>query len=87
MDVRAIAAAFVLAALDGGEGMAVHCAGGRGPTGTVIGRVLVRLGHEPDTVVQWLDALHHARGRRGWPEAAFQAQVVRDARNRALPPA
>jgi len=53
--------------------------GGRGRTGTVIGVVLVRLGHDPDAVIDYLHQLAVGRGRRGWPESAWQAEVVRTA--------
>jgi hypothetical protein len=71
------AADAVVADVLGGQGVAVHCRGGRGRTGTVIGVALVRLGLDADDVVRWLDRLHHARGRRGWPESPWQEQVVR----------
>jgi hypothetical protein len=73
------AADDVVAHLERGIGVAVHCMGGRGRTGTVIGTALVRLGHEPDAVVTHLDRIAKARGRRGWPESAWQAAVVRSA--------
>jgi hypothetical protein len=57
-------------------GVAVHCMGGRGRTGTVIGVALVRLGHAPGTVVEYLDRVAVARGRRGWPESEWQAELV-----------
>ena len=59
-----------------GIGVAVHCHGGRGRTGTVLGCALVRLGHDPGTVVDWLHRVQRTRGRRGWPEQAWQASVV-----------
>jgi Swiss Army Knife protein, DSP-PTPase phosphatase domain len=71
------AAADVTAHLERGVGVAVHCMGGRGRTGTVIGVALVRLGHEPDAVVEHLDRVARARGRRGWPESPWQSAVVR----------
>lgn len=71
------AADDVLAHLARGVGVAVHCMGGRGRTGTVVGVVLVRLGHSPDRVVEHLDRTMVGRGRRGWPEAAWQADLVR----------
>jgi hypothetical protein len=66
----------VVAQLGRGIGVAVHCMGGRGRTGTVIGRALVRLGHAPEEVVAHLDRVAKARGRRGWPESPWQAGVV-----------
>jgi hypothetical protein len=53
--------------------------GGRGRTGTVIGVALVRLGHDPDAVIEYLHQLAVGRGRRGWPESPWQAEVVRSA--------
>jgi len=73
------AADDVVAHLTRGLGVAVHCMGGRGRTGTVIGVALVRLGHDPDTVVARLDRIAVGRGRRGWPESPWQAAVVREA--------
>jgi hypothetical protein len=73
------AAADVVDRLDRGIGVAVHCMGGRGRTGTVIGVALVRLGHDPEMVVTHLDGIAKARGRRGWPESPWQATVVRSA--------
>jgi protein-tyrosine phosphatase len=74
------AAADVVAQIERNIGVAVHCMGGRGRTGTVIGTALVHLGHEPDAVVQHLDRVAKARGRRGWPESPWQAAVVQTAR-------
>jgi hypothetical protein len=71
------AAADVVAHVERGAGVAVHCMGGRGRTGTVLGVALVRLGHDPATVVDYLHTLAIGRGRRGWPESAWQADVVR----------
>ena len=73
------AAADVVAHLERGVGVAVHCMGGRGRTGTVIGVALVRLGSDPETVVDYLDRVAKARGRRGWPESPWQSAVVRSA--------
>lgn len=69
-----------LALLRAGEGVVVHCLGGTGRTGTVLGCVLVQLGHDADEVVRYLDGLHRSRSRAGWPEAAWQADVVRSKR-------
>ena len=70
------AADDVLEHLANGIGVAVHCHGGRGRTGSVIGCALVRLGHDPETVVDWLHRVQRTRGRRGWPESKWQAAVV-----------
>jgi hypothetical protein len=73
--VHAAAGAVVDAVL-AGEGVAVHCRGGRGRVGTVLGVALVRLGHAPADVVTWFDRLHRMRGKGGWPETPWQAEVV-----------
>ena len=77
------AAADVVEHITRGIGVAVHCMGGRGRTGTVLGVALVRLGHEPDTVVDYLHRVAVGRGRRGWPESAWQADTVRGTMLRA----
>jgi hypothetical protein len=51
--------------------------GGRGRTGTVVGVALVQLGHDGDDVVDYLHRTAVGRGRRGWPESPWQANVVR----------
>jgi hypothetical protein len=71
------AADDVCAHHDRGVGVAVHCMGGRGRTGTVIGVVLVRNGHAPDDVITYLHDVAVARGRRGWPESVWQASTIR----------
>ncbi len=60
-----------------GEGVAVHCVGGTGRTGTVIGCVLRSMGYPAGEVIRYLDELNKARGRRGWPEAPWQAEMLR----------
>ncbi len=73
--IRIISTAIV-ARLRKGEGVIVHCAGGRGRTGTVLGCVLRELGHPVDEIVAYLDAVHKSRGKPGWPEAEWQQSVV-----------
>jgi protein-tyrosine phosphatase len=63
-------------ALQVGQGVLVHCAGGIGRTGTLIGCLLAGLGHLPDTAIAYLDELNRARGVRGWPESPWQAEQV-----------
>jgi hypothetical protein len=70
------AAHAVVCRLQAGEGVVVHCAGGTGRTGTVIGCVLRSLGISAAQVITYLDHLHRARGRSGWPESGWQSQVV-----------
>lgn len=79
-EVRIIKSA-VLATVDAlysGQGVVVHCWGGRGRTGTVLGCVLRKLGHKADTVVQYLDRVHKSRGRTGWPESPWQSDLVKE---------
>jgi hypothetical protein len=69
----------VLQSLDAGHGVIVHCVGGIGRTGIVIGCTLRALGVPADTVIRYLDDLTKARGiKRGWPETEWQAQIVRN---------
>ena len=81
-DLAIAAAADVVDHINDGIGVAVHCMGGRGRTGTVIGVALVQLGHDPEAVVEHLHQLAVGRGRRGWPESRWQADVVRGASSR-----
>jgi protein-tyrosine phosphatase len=59
-----------------GQGVLVHCAGGIGRTGTLIGCLLASLGYPPDAAIDYLDRLNHSRGHRGWPESPWQAEMV-----------
>ena len=63
--------------LRSGRGVVVHCWGGRGRTGTVLGCVLRELGYEGEVVVNYLNGVHVARGKDGWPESRWQADLVR----------
>jgi len=65
----------VAAALRSGHGVIVHCAGGTGRTGTVIGGVLRRFGHSAVEVRGYLDRLHHHRGA-GWPESTWAGSLL-----------
>jgi hypothetical protein len=74
------AADAVVAQVANGNGVVVHCMGGRGRAGTVLGAALVQLGHDPDDVVDYLHQVHVGRGRKdGWPESPWQADAVRAA--------
>lgn len=63
--------------MDKGEGVAIHCVGGTGRTGTVIGSVLRSRGYSAEEVIAYLNEVNKLRGRRGWPEAPWQADMVR----------
>lgn len=67
----------IVAALQAGDGVVVHCVGGRGRTGTVLGCVLRELGYGSGEVVEFFDRVHKARGNAGWPESPWQGQLVR----------
>lgn len=67
----------VLPVWQAGQGIVVHCAGGTGRTGTVIGCLLRSAGYESETVIAYLDELNQVRGKFGWPESDWQADVVR----------
>ena len=62
-------------AIRAGHGVVVHCAGGTGRTGTVIGGVLRRFGHPASEVRGYLDHLHRRRGR-GWPESPWAGALL-----------
>lgn len=70
------AVAVALDKLAAGEGVIVHCYGGRGRSGTVLGGILRQLGYTGADICDYLDRLHKARGKTGWPEAAWQAEMV-----------
>ena len=55
-----------------GEGVIVHCLGGVGRTGTVLGCALRELGYSADEAVAAIRA-HRPR----WPESPWQEEVVR----------
>lgn len=71
------AARTVVAKLKAKEGVIVHCEGGTGRTGTVIACALRLLGYDAERVIEHLDELNRLRGKRGWPESAWQSNLVR----------
>lgn len=73
--VRAAVSAAA-ARLAAGEGIVVHCVGGTGRTGAVLGCLLRLRGFAAAEVIAYLDALNLARGRPGWPESPWQAELV-----------
>ena len=62
--------------LAAGQGVVVHCVGGTGRTGTVLGGLLRLRGIPAPEVIAYLDRLHRARGKPGWPESSWQAELV-----------
>jgi len=62
--------------LIGGRGVVIHCGGGRGRTGTVIGCILKRMGYGSRVIINYLHDLHGKMGKDGWPEANWQSQLV-----------
>jgi predicted protein tyrosine phosphatase len=66
----------VIESLDRQDGVLVHCDGGTGRSGTVVGAVLVDMGERPGEVAAWLDRVHLTRGRSGWPESPWQSTVL-----------
>jgi len=67
----------IITKIDEGEGIVVHCVGGIGRTGTVLGCVLRDLGFSADEVINYLDDLNKERGYGGWPETEWQGEMVR----------
>jgi protein-tyrosine phosphatase len=71
------ATAVIREKMDEGEGIVVHCVGGIGRTGTVLGCVLKDLGFSVDEVLNYLDEITMHRGFRGWPDTEWQEEMVR----------
>jgi hypothetical protein len=71
---KAVAATVV--AWRSGQGVVIHCVGGRGRSGTVLGCVLRELGFAPAEAISFLDRVHKARGKPGWPESPWQSSLV-----------
>jgi Tyrosine phosphatase family len=57
-------------------GVVVHCVGGRGRTGTVIGAFLHSLGVPREAILERLNLAYQNAGRPGWPESPWQGEVV-----------
>jgi protein-tyrosine phosphatase len=63
--------------LRSGKGIIIHCIGGTGRTGMVLGCTLKELGFAAEEVIDYLDRVNAARGRGGWPESPWQAEMIR----------
>lgn len=72
---RAVAA--TMEALATGEGVIVHCWGGSGRTGVVLGCLLLHLGHSAEEVIAHLRSVQEARGKGVWSDHAWQVQLLR----------
>lgn len=59
------------------HGVIVHCVGGRGRSGTVLGCALRELDFAAAEVINYLDRVHKNRGKPGWPESRWQSDLVR----------
>jgi Tyrosine phosphatase family len=58
-------------------GILVHCVGGRGRTGTIIGAILRYRGYDSAEIIDFLDAAYRRAGKpAGWPESPWQSQVI-----------
>ena len=62
--------------MDTGKGIVVHCMGGIGRTGTVLGCVLRDLGFSTDEVINYLDRVQNFRAFRRWSETKWPAEMV-----------
>ena len=67
-----------VAAWRSGQGVVVHCVGGRGRSGTVVGCVLREFGFPPAEVISFLDRVHKGRGKPGWPESQWQSSLIEE---------
>ncbi len=76
----------VAVAIQSGEGVLVHCAAGRGRTGTVLGVTLRLLGMPAREVIDYLDKLHCQRSGKGWPESLWQSRLVEMTRPQTIIP-
>lgn len=71
-----VVTALIVESISRGEGTIIHCLGGTGRTGTVMGCVLKALQFSANDIINYLDRVNIARGRRGWPESAWQSDFV-----------
>ena len=68
------------ASIKRGEAVVIHCQGGTGRTGTILGATLRQLGYGWKPVHEAMMEVNQLRGRhgRGWPESSWQESLVRD---------
>jgi hypothetical protein len=57
-------------------GILVHCVGGRGRTGTIIGAILRHRGYDSAEIIDFLNTTYRRVGKPGWPESPWQSQVI-----------
>lgn len=57
-------------------GVLVHCQGGRGRTGTIIGSILRHFGYDSGYIVRFLNSTYREIGKPGWPESPWHASVI-----------
>ena len=72
----------VLTALREGDGVIVHCVGGTGRTGTILGAVLCRLGMRAEDAIRHLDTVDQLRDTH-WPESPWQGEILHRFEDRA----
>ena len=72
--------AFIMATIEEQNPIYVHCCGGIGRTGTVVGCLAIETGARPESVLDDLAALRAGteRGTKRSPETEEQRQFVRD---------
>lgn len=76
-ELARLAVKVVRREMDQKKGVIIHCIGGKGRTGTVLGCVLRDIGFSAEEVITYLDRMNKLRGYRGWPETEWQAEMVR----------
>jgi hypothetical protein len=71
---------LIIPRLRADEGVAVHCVGGTGRTGTVVACTLKALGLSAQTVLDQMRRVNSARtkypGWRGWPDSPWQSTLL-----------
>ena len=65
----------VVKKIESGESVVIHCAGGTGRTGTVMGCVLRQMGYDAKSVFSVMDQINELRNG-GWPESDWQRELI-----------